>query len=275
MKFSKVKLGIATLATFVTFLGFAVWARADSGGIKQYNRSITTHFEVGSNHGSNSDITSTKETIDLRIQKDDLTIDITGSHTDYSGKLEGKKVKEDANSLRVGIGKKVNDGLFLYPYTEMKDDIDPLREFSDDDMYAIALGLSGECLLKKPITLVGDFKASALKKGDFDFSTNLGFMYYFNDDWISLRGVNWGESLRDTNTAMVYLLFHHNFNEKIKTTIHGGYGKEYGSRRETVSDAGGNLSYKLNERLTLDFDYSYYKSKTKKHIGGFSLTWKF
>lgn len=275
MKISKIKLGIVALASIATFFGFSVVAKADQKPVKQYNHSVTTQFEIGSNKGSDTDITSTKETIDLKFQKDKWRFNIKGSHTDYSGKLEGKKARGSSNSLRIDVGKKVNNGLYLSPYTEIKDDIDPLREFSKDDVSCLSLGVSGECLLKKPITVVGDIRGSALKKGDVDYLTNLGLMYYFNDDWVSVRGVHWKESLRDVDTTMVYGLFHHEFNEKVSTTIHCGIGKESGARKEKVYDAGGKLAYKIKERLSIGIKYNHYEAKSKDDRIGIGFTWRF
>lgn len=272
MKISKIKLGLVTLASIATILGFAVGCKAETIEPK---KSINTHFEIGSYHRPNSNVNLTKKTIDLKIQGDDLAFSTTGSHTNYDGVLEGKNVKGYANSLRVEVGKEWDKKLFLSPYIELKDDADPIREFRKNKVSAFSLGISGERLIVRPITLVGDFRISDLEKEGFDYSANLGLIYYFNDDWASLRAVSWRESLRDVDTTMAYLLLNHKFNEKLKATIHGGYGKEHGSRWGDVSDIGARISYDINKKLSLDLDYSHYEAENKRKTYGVGLTWRF
>ena len=288
MKFNKIRGKIESLTTLITLLGFLHGAEASS--INQYDNSINTHpeiegtqenkydnsikahFEIGGTQENNCDINSKKGTLDLKLREGDFLFNIKGSQTDYSGILESRKIKEYTNSLSLGIGKKSGESLFLFPYINLTDDIDPLREFSDSDVSSLSLGMSGECLLIKPICLVGDLRTSVLNEGSVDFLVNLGIMYYFKNDFISLRGTNWKESLRKVNTAMAYLLFDHKFNERFNVNLYGGYGKEYGSKKEKIYDLGIKLSCDILRELNLEINYNHSKYKNVTNTVGVGLT---
>lgn len=274
MKLSKLKLGIATLTAFATIFGYSMFARAETKPIQFESTGV--QVEMTSRQGSDSNVTSIKETLDVNLQKNDIKINIKGSHTDHTGKIEGKKAKGNENSIRVEVGKKLNQDLYLAGYAEVKDDVDPIREFGKKNVSSIGIGVNGEYLIKKPVTLIGDVKGAALTNGDKDYSTSLGVRYYIGDkNWIDAKGVNWRESIRDTNTAMGYVSGHHKFNEKLSGTAYAGVGKEYGARNETVSEVGAKISYKLSKKVKVDVGYSHSNSKTKNNTVGIGLTWKF
>ena len=275
MKLNKIKLGIATLAAAAMFFGSSILAKAEDNKPIQFE-STGVQVEMTSRHGSDSNVTSIKEDLELKLKKNDITISITGSHTDYFGKTEGKKASGNSDSVKVEAGKKINQGLYLAGYAEVKDDVDPIREFEKKNVASFGIGVNGEYTIKKPVTIIGDVKGSALTNGDKDYLTSLGVRYYLGDeDWIDVKGINWRESIRDTNTTMGYVSGHHKFNEKISGSAYAGVGKENGKGDETVSGVGAKVSYKLSKKVKVDVGYSHSNSKTKNNTVGIGLTWRF
>ncbi len=275
MKLSKIKTGIATLAAVATFFGYSMLARAEDKKQTQFE-STGVQVEMTSRHGSDSNVTSIKEDLDLKLKKNDVTISVTGSHTDYFGKTEGKKVSGNSDSVKVEAGKKINQNLYLVEYAEIKDDVDPIREFEKKNIASFGIGVNGEYVIKKPVTLIGDVKGSALTNGNKEYSTSLGLRYYINDkDWIDVKCVDWRESIRDTSTAMGYVSGNHKFSEKISGKAYVGVGKEYGKGDKTVSEVGAKVSYKLSKKVKVDVGYSHSNSKTKNNIVGIGVTWRF
>jgi len=275
MKINKIKTGIATLAALATIFGYSMLARAEDKKFVEFE-STAPQVEITSRRGPDTNITSIKETIGLNIKKNDVNISIQGSHTDYFGKIEGKKANGNDDSIQIEVGKKINQDLYLSGRLEIKDDVDPLREFGKKSVESIGIGVNGEYVIKKPLTIIGDIKGSALTNGDKDYSTSLGVRYYLGDkDWVDIKGTHWKESIRDTNTTMGYVSGHHEFNEKISGKAYAGVGKESGKGEETVVNTGAKVSYKLSEKVSVGAGYDYNKGKTKNHTVGVGLTWRF
>ncbi|MBM3199459.1 porin family protein [Candidatus Woesearchaeota archaeon] len=275
MKLNKIKTGIATLTAVATIFGYSMLARAEDKKFIEFE-SVGAQVEVTSRQGPDSNVTSIKEIIDLNMKKNDFNINIQGSHADHFGKIDGKKARGNDETIKLEVGKKMSEDLYLSGRLEVKDDVDPIREFGNKNVASFGLGVNGEYIIKKPVTIIGDVKGSALTNGDKDYSTNLGLRYYLGDkDWIDVKGTHWRESIKDTNTTMGYVSGNHEFNKKLSGKAYVGVGKESGKSDETAVNAGAGLSYKLSEKVKVNVGYDYNQGKSKNHTVGVGLTWRF
>ncbi|MGM5484347.1 MAG: hypothetical protein ACQEP1_00540 [Nanobdellota archaeon] len=259
MKSGKIKLGIATLAMIIA-LGYSTRMNAQENKDVNIKAGIELG-DLGPYRNENSDISSLKGTLGAELDSEGWNIRAKGNHTVYSGELEDKITEGKSNSVRLDVGRKINEGVFLSPYALLKDDMDPLREFTNNNVYSVAGGLAGEVLVKEPFTIIGDARVTSLSNQEIDHSANLGLMYYFGKDRASIKGATWKESIRDVRTNMIYGSFHHEFTDDLSTDVYGGIGKEKGSEDRNIMTSGIKLNYNIKENLEIGVSYRHYGSK--------------
>jgi len=232
-------------------------------------------FEAGFHTNEHANLKSLRQNADFRHYDGKAGYSLDFSHTEYFGEMEGKNVEGRTNMFRAGIEGKLTDSLYLAPYVELRDDVDPLREFSQDTQMMVTMGLNAEFLLAKPVSMVGGVRLSNRDNTNIDWAANLGAIYYYNDNWLSLRAAHWTESLRDVNTAMSYLVGKNKLTGDFDALWYFGAGTEYGKSEQAVFDFVTSFKYNFYGDWDLNIFYNFRHTRYTMNSCGMRLGVRF
>jgi len=253
---------------FITLPTLTFLTSCASSNTQDYQISKQANATYNQQKNIHAKIQSVSETLELRIKKDEQSVFGRIIHKDYWGQLYEQSIDEkQANIITIGFAQNFNKTLYLSPYAGFQDRTDPLSEFFSDDIKAGFIGIEGEGIIQKPVTLLGDFKLTLLETTKTDYSTRIGLQYYLPEGAISPRLTYWHESLRNVSTGIFHIFFNHTIpkTDNLQFLCYTGLGKEHGMRDNIVINAGTKFSYELHKRIIIETIYDYYTDQNTEN----------